>query len=68
MWIHEATKRAFESGLCITLPEFRGIAKIRPTDGSGRCVLMKADGSQPSKYGWQPSAQDLIRDDWELIG
>lgn len=67
MWIHDAVKKALETNRYITLPEFRETAKIQPTDGAGNCVLMNAGGSRPSKYGWQPSAQGLQRNDWELI-
>lgn len=66
MWIHEAVKKALENNQCITLPEFLGTSKIKPTDEPGRCIVMGADGSRPSKYGWQPSAADLIRNDWSV--
>lgn len=67
MHIHEAVKQALDKGAYITLPEFVGGAKIKPTDGKGNCILMNADGSNPSKYGWQPSAKQLIRDDWIIV-
>ncbi len=67
MYIHEAVKKAVEEGGCITTPEFLGDAKIKPTDGKGNCILMSADGSHPSKYGWQPTASQLMRDDWLVV-
>lgn len=63
MWIHEAVKRAMKNNSYITLPEFSGLTKIKP-GSSGNCIVMNADGSHPSKHGWQPSAEDLIRSDW----
>ena len=67
MFIQEAVKRALEANRCITLPEFNGVSKIKPTDGKNNCIVMEADGSQPSKYGWQPTAEDLVRGDWENV-
>ena len=67
MNINEAVKKTMEKGNCMTLPEFNGGAKIKPTNGRGNCIVMNADGSNPSKYGWQPSADELIRDDWLLV-
>lgn len=60
MNIQEAVKQALEERKYITLPEFEGGAKIKPTNGRGNCIVMNADGSNPSKYGWQPSADELI--------
>ena len=67
MWIHEAAKKAMDERRYITTPEFVGGSKIKPTNGSGNCVLMMQDGSRPSKYGWQPTANDLTRDDWIVV-
>ena len=66
MNISEAVREALDKGGFITTPEFRGRAKIKPTDGPGNCIVSMWDGSKPSRYGWQPSAKDLIRDDWEV--
>lgn len=62
-----SSKTGSEERKYITLPEFEGGAKIKPTNGRGNCIVMNADGSNPSKYGWQPSADELIRDDWLLV-
>lgn len=67
MNIQEAVKKAMESNACITLPEVSTEVKIKPTNGIGNCILMGADGSNPSKRGWQPSAEQLIRDDWMIV-
>lgn len=64
MKIGEAVKLSMARNRCITLPEFEGILKIKPTDGPENCVVMRTDSSHPSKHGWQPSAKDLIREDW----
>lgn len=67
MNISEAAKLAVENGKCIITPEFKRYAKIKPTNGIGNCIVMNVDGSHQSKYGWQPTARDLIRNDWELV-
>lgn len=66
MNIQQAVKEALSKERCITLPEIKGGAKIKPTNGRGNCILMLDDGSHPSKTGWQPSAEDLMRDDWSV--
>lgn len=67
MYIHEATKEAMKRNACITVPEFKGVAKIQPTDGNGNCIAILEDGTPPSRYGWQPTASDLTRSDWIVI-
>ena len=62
MSIVEAVYKALRDDKCITLPEFVGCAKIKPTNEKGNCIVMK--GSTQSKYGWQPTANDLLRTDW----
>ena len=64
MNIYEAVKIAVMEDRYITLPCFVGCDKIKPTNGKGNCIVMNADGSHPSKDGWQPTANDLLRTDW----
>lgn len=66
MFIHEAVKIALENNKAITLSEHRG-AKIKPTHLKETCIVMLSDGSRPSKCGWQPTAEQLVRDDWEIV-
>ncbi len=67
MHINEAAEKAISENRCMTVPEFKGEVKIMPTNEAGNCVLMNADGSHCSKYGWQPSAKDLMRNDWQVV-
>lgn len=67
MKISEAVEKALAEGCYITPKEHEDWIKIKPTNDTGNCILMHADGSNPSKYGWQPSANDLIRDDWIVV-
>lgn len=66
MCISEAVSLAFYFGKFISMAEHPEI-KIRPTNDKGNCIVMNADGSHPSKYGWQPTADDLMRDDWIVV-
>lgn len=38
--------------------------KILPQDGEQGCVLIRADGKRKK---WNPTANDLRRDDWKWI-
>lgn len=67
MYIHEAVRKAIDSGKYITIQEFAGSAKIKPTNERGNCIVMMHDGSNPSKHGWQPTAKDLTRADWIVV-
>lgn len=67
MTIGEAVEQAVREKRFITLPEFEESVKIRPTDEKENCILMKKDGSHPSKYGWQPTAEELMRKDWKIV-
>lgn len=64
MNIYEATKIAAQEDGCITIPEYKGEVKIKPTNTRGNCVVIREDGSKRSKYGWQPSLDELLRTDW----
>lgn len=67
MTISEVVEKAITENKCITVPELKGKVKIKPTnDGKELCVLMRADGSHP-RTGWQPTAEQLMRDDWLVI-
>lgn len=63
MNIYEAAKLAAEKGAYITLEQFKGVIKIKPTNGGECCIIMKNDGSNPVR-GWQPTADDLISTSW----
>ena len=66
MDIVSAVEAAVSEGKCIateTFPDF----KIRPTNDKGNCIVMRSDGSEPSRYEWQPTANDLMRKDWKVV-
>ena len=66
MDIGKAVSEAYRLGKCITNSSFPD-TKIKPTNDKGNCIVMYADGKNPSKYGWQPTAEDLMRRDWVVV-
>ncbi len=76
MDIIEATRIAVKSGKWIAR-NVKGVSpwncvQIKPTNTSDGCIvkprkeLKHRDGVLPRR-GWQPSADDLIADDWIVI-
>ena len=63
MNIYEAAKRALAEGKYIKHPEFRNL-KIK-VEARDVCTLMRMDGSRPVK-GWEPTAEQLMAETWEL--
>ena len=61
--IYEAAKRALAEGKYIKDPEFRNL-KIK-VEARDVCTLMRMDGSRPVK-GWEPTAEQLMAETWEL--
>lgn len=75
MHINEAVKQALEVGGEI----YRESAKldysdiyatIKPTNSYDTCILiiMGAKGNKRSCRNWNPTAEDLIADDWKVLG
>lgn len=69
MKIDEAVRIALETGRGMATPDFEylGDVKIKPEDSMLPMNLMDADGRWLTKYGWQPSPEDLMRDDWIIV-
>ena len=64
MDIKRATEQALHRGCWMTRPEFHGVA-VEPSNTARCCILHKA-GRAPGPR-WQPDAEDLTADDWELL-
>lgn len=65
MNICEAVKKAYASKKCIERTEAFGHWKIRPTNTPECCYLIV--DSKSSHKGWQPQAEDLQAEDWEVV-
>ncbi|MBR9213386.1 DUF2829 domain-containing protein [Staphylococcus aureus] len=70
MNIQEATKLAMEKGISIRREKDwkeSHRTKILPTNDSFlQCIISNSDGTNLIRY-WQPSADDLMANDWEVI-
>ena len=71
MHIHKAIKRALRRGKCIYRSKSeRRYVKYKPTH-SRDCIFIVYQHSwepeRPAQPRWNPTAEDLMADDWELI-
>ncbi|XCH78883.1 MAG: MW1434 family type I TA system toxin [Candidatus Dehalobacter alkaniphilus] len=67
MNIYEAVKEAAKKSKSITRRSDAEAYKITPTnDPYWLCSMSMPDGSGRSK-GWQPTLDDLIATDWEVV-
>ena len=73
MYIHEAIMATNIKYPCITreawarlslVPYSDGI-KLQPTNSPDGCILI-SDARGGLIHGWQPTAADLIADDWKI--
>ncbi|EHM46142.1 Thoeris anti-defense Tad2 family protein [Flavonifractor plautii] len=64
MEIQKAVRKAVETGGFITRPLWCGRLHIKPTNEPECCVL-HGKGRAPCPR-WQPKAEDLMADDWEV--
>lgn len=58
------TRKAWE---CITDHPCSACIRVLPTDGPDCCIMLSEYGRTPCR-GWQPRREDLVADDWVLIG
>lgn len=69
MRIDEAAKLALDRKCCMArrswMSEYR--PRIEPTD-TPDCCIFHSRATQNPRRGWQPAAEDLIADDWYLLG
>lgn len=73
MYIHEAIQATTISKSCITRKSWsrlskdpHGGVKIQPTN-SPDCCIVESDVSKGIFRIWQPTAADLVADDWEVV-
>jgi hypothetical protein len=65
MHIHEAVKKAIEQNKKIQRKAYEYFS-VKPTDsGPLACLIFSRRDDKPGRY-WNPSANDLMADDWEL--
>lgn len=75
MFIHEAIAARSsdkpyitrESWSYITDSPVSAAVKILPTNTPDCCVIMSINSKNPCR-GWQPMAEDLVANDWKVVG
>ena len=74
MRIDEAVKKAMNNNACIyrkgTMLSCKEIyACIKPTNSYETCMIIVYDKGKPqrSSRSWNPTADDLMADDWDII-
>ena len=71
MYIHEAVKAAMkERGMISRETKKEDVSyRIRPTNSYGACqiVTIQDNGTQKIACRWNPTADDLMADDWAVI-
>jgi hypothetical protein len=66
MYIHEAVKRAIEEDALITSPRMEYLA-FQPTNGRDCCRIIPLFVEATPGRCWNPTADDLTDDTWELL-
>lgn len=73
MYIHEAVKEAMENGKMIyrvSTMQTNGArhGAIKPTNTYDECILIVMEDGEPKRScrAWNPTADDLMADDWEI--
>lgn len=75
MNIQDATKKAMAEDKYITIPSDNGkiYFKLKPTNTKKNIIAFN-EHNAPVKsrkptlfHGWQPNADDLISDDWQVV-
>ena len=67
--IHEAVEKSLKEKKPITRTSLSDFGfKIFPTDSSDCCYLIPKDEKQQPARCWNPTADDLLADDWEVVG
>lgn len=63
MKIQEAIERAIEEGKYITMEWAKNYIKIKPEMHGPMPIIIKC-GEQPPGKGWQPTAEQILSDEW----
>lgn len=66
MNIHDAVWKADDIDGYITIPQYVGIFKVKPTNTKDGCILCRWNGAT-ARIDWQPKASDLMNDEWLVI-
>lgn len=69
MKINEAVEKALKEKKPITRTSWKDFSfKILPTNTHDCCYVITEDEKQKPAKCWNPTADDLLADDWEVVG
>lgn len=66
MYIHEAIQKAQIAPSVITRHGFGDRCYLVVSSNPRECIYVGAEGLLKLGYGWEPTAEDLISNDWEV--
>lgn len=66
MLISEAVKEAIKTGGKITRKDFQGHL-FKPTNTPDGVIILAPKSKKPHSKRWQPCADDLMAEDWEVV-
>lgn len=68
MKIDEAVKRAIEENASIIRKStMKSNTRIKPTNTYDCCIIFTVGSNHQQSRYWNPTADDLIADDWQMI-
>ena len=66
MNIVDAVRRALADGKAIARPWGERRILIKPTNGPECCLIQLEESEKPPCQRWNPKADDLTAEDWEI--
>lgn len=68
VFLNQAAERAIaEKKYIVRRKSFWGdMVKIKPTNTGQNCIVVSVKSGKPPRNGWQPKAEDLVADDWDI--
>ncbi len=69
MYINEAVEKAMREGRRMMRKNgpYKNFVRIRPTNTIDACLFETTCAKKRSIRGWEPDADDLMADDWEVV-
>lgn len=75
MYIYEAVMATSKENPYITRRAWQYVTEyacpssiwIQPTNSPDCCIVGSETTSSSPRRGWQPTAEDLVADDWEVV-
>ena len=66
MLIHEAIRKAQQAPSIVTRQGFGGRYFLLISRNTRDCIWVGSEGLAKPGYGWEPTVDDLLADDWDV--